>query len=136
MTRTLTIQNEIGQLPVIHEFLQQIADDAKLSESISMNIKLAVEEAVVNVISYAYSGEKNKPIDISVRYEKGQMRITIVDSGIAFDPISNLEPDVTLPLEERPIGGLGTFLYKQLMTEVSYVRSGNKNVLTMIKDIN
>lgn len=136
MKKALTIKNDIKQLPCIYEFLQETAHEAGIEESICMNIRLAVEEAVVNVISYAYPDEKDKNIDISIEQTNGDIIITITDSGIPFDPTAKQDPDILLPLEERPIGGLGTFLVKQLMTDVSYTRSGGKNILTMTKKMN
>lgn len=119
----------------MNDFLDVIIGESGLSESDGINFKLAVEEAVVNIISYAYPKEKKKEIDITVTYDTNRIKTVITDTGIAFDPTAKQAPDTSLPLEERPIGGLGTFLLKQLMTDVSYRRTGNKNVLTMIKDI-
>ena len=135
MKRTLAIKNDIGQLTYLNDFLQQFASEAKLDQPACMNFRLAIEEAVVNVISYAYPGEKDKEITISAEYDAQKIKVEITDSGIAFDPTSKQTPDTSLPLEERPVGGLGIFLVKQLMTEVTYCRSGNKNILTMIKDL-
>jgi anti-sigma regulatory factor (Ser/Thr protein kinase) len=99
-----------------------------------MNLKLAVEEAVVNIISYAYPGKEEESISVSLEHGINHLAVVITDTGIAFDPTGKKEPDLSLPLEERPIGGLGTFLLRQLMTNVSYTRLGNKNILTMIKE--
>ena len=110
MTNTLHIKNELEQLTRLYAFLDQQAGAYELEELQSMQIKLALEEAVTNVILYAYP-------------------------DIGFNPLERQEPDLTLSLEERPIGGLGIYLVKQLMTEVSYSRSAGKNILTMTKDI-
>ena len=123
------------QLTCLNEFLQEFASEASLDGSASINIRLAIEEAVVNIISYAYPGEQDGEIAISAEQDAQRVRVTIADSGIAFDPTTKQAPDISLPLEERPIGGLGTFLFKQLMTEVTYCRSGDKNILTMTKDL-
>lgn len=135
MIRLLTIRNDISQLACLDAFLKQITEEFKLSESVGMHLKLAVEEVVVNIISYAYSGKEDEKIDLSVVYAPERITVTITDSGFPFDPTSKPEPDISLPLEKRPIGGLGTYLMKHLMTKVTYVRSGNKNVLTMIKEM-
>ncbi|MCD8193264.1 MAG: ATP-binding protein, partial [Tannerellaceae bacterium] len=58
-----------------------------------------------------------------------------IDSGISFNPTVKQTPDISLPVSDRPIGGLGIFLVKQIMNEVKYDRIGNKNILTMVKDI-
>ena len=94
-----------------------------------------LEEAVTNVIQYAYPDKKDQDIRIDMSYENKRLTIVITDTGISFNPLERQEPDLTLSLEERPIGGLGIYLVKQLMTEVSYSRSAGKNILTMAKDI-
>ena len=74
-------------------------------------------------------------IGIDMGCDDGLLKIVITDNGIPFNPLETREPDITLPLEERPIGGLGIFLVKQLMTDVRYDRSEGKNRLTMTKEI-
>ena len=76
---------------------------------------------------------KRQGIDMGC--DDGLLKIVITDNGIPFNPLETREPDITLPLEERPIGGLGIFLVKQLMTDVRYDRSEGKNRLTMTKEI-
>ena len=125
MTNTLHIKNELKQLTRLYAFLDQQAGTYELGELQSMQIKLALEEAVTNVIQYAYPDKKDQDIRIDMSYEN--KRLTI--------PLERQEPDLTLSLEERPTGGLGIYLVKQLMTEVSYSRSAGKNILTMAKDI-
>lgn len=134
MTSTLLIKNDPAQLAQLYEFLEQLAESCGISMPQQMEIKLALDEAVTNVIQYAYPGTTGD-IRIDIECENRELKITITDKGIAFNPLENKEPDVTLPLEERPIGGLGIFLVKQLMTDVSYQRSDRYNILKMTKDI-
>ena len=135
MTNTLYIKNELEQLTRLYAFLDRQAGVYKLEELLSMQIKLALEEAVTNVILYAYPDKKDQDIRIDMSCENKRLTIVITDTGIAFNPLERQEPDLTLSLEERPIGGLGIFLVKQLMTEVTYSHSDGKNILTMTKDI-
>ena len=141
MTNTLHIKNELKQLTRLYAFLDQQAGTYELGELQSMQIKLALEEAVTNVIQYAYpdgkkdQDKKDQDIRIDMSYENKRLTIVITDTGISFNPLERQEPDLTLSLEERPTGGLGIYLVKQLMTEVSYSRSAGKNILTMAKDI-
>lgn len=134
MTNTLLIKNDPGQLALLYEFLEQLADSCGISTPQQMEIKLALDEAVTNVIQYAYPGTTGD-IRIDIECDNRKLKITITDKGIPFNPLENKEPDITLPLEERPIGGLGIFLVKQLMADVSYQRSDGYNILTMTKDI-
>lgn len=135
MTNTLYIKNELEQLTRLYVFLEQQAGVYKLEELQSMQIKLALEEAVTNVILYAYPDKKDQDIRIDMSYEDKRLTIVITDTGLDFNPLERQEPDLTLSLEERPVGGLGIYLVKQLMTEVTYKRSAGKNILTMTKDI-
>ena len=135
MTNTLYIKNELEQLTRLYAFLEQQAGVYKLEELQSMQIKLALEEAVTTVILYAYPDKKDQDIRIDMSYEDKRLTIVITDTGLDFNPLERQEPDLTLSLEERPVGGLGIYLVKQLMTEVTYKRSAGKNILTMTKDI-
>lgn len=135
MTNTLYIKNELGQLARLYAFLDQQAEAYELEDLLLMQIKLALEEAVTNVIQYAYPEKEDQDIRIDMNYKNRRLTIVITDTGIAFNPLARQEPDLTLSLEERPIGGLGIYLVKQLMTEVTYNRSDGKNILTMTKDI-
>ncbi|WP_298547184.1 ATP-binding protein [uncultured Parabacteroides sp.] len=135
MANTLHIKNELEQLTRLYEFLDRQAGIYGLEELQSMQIKLALEEAVTNVILYAYPDKKDQDIRIDMSCENKRLTIVITDTGIAFNPLERQEPDLTLSLEERPIGGLGIYLVKQLMTGVTYSHSDGKNILTMTKDI-
>lgn len=135
MINTLHIKNELEQLTRLYEFLDLQASTYGLEEQLSMQIKLALEEVVTNVILYAYSDKKDQDIRIDMNYRDELLTIVITDNGTAFNPLEMKEPDISLPPEERPIGGLGIYLVKQLMTEVIYTRSSGKNILTMTKDI-
>ncbi|MBC8616186.1 MULTISPECIES: ATP-binding protein [Parabacteroides] len=135
MINTLHIKNELEQLTRLYEFLDLHASAYGLEEQLTMQIKLALEEVVTNVILYAYPDKKDQDIRIDMNYGNKQLTIVITDKGTPFNPLEMKEPDITLPPEERPIGGLGIYLVKQLMTEVTYSRSSGKNILTMTKDI-
>jgi anti-sigma regulatory factor (Ser/Thr protein kinase) len=74
-------------------------------------------------------------VDIEVTADQEWMTFVITDTGIAFDPTTKEDADTTLSAEERPIGGLGIFLVRQLMDDINYNREGNKNVLTLRKKL-
>ncbi|HOW35084.1 MAG TPA: SpoIIE family protein phosphatase [Candidatus Omnitrophota bacterium] len=95
-------------------------------------IQIACEEALVNVINYAYPG-KDGELAVTYVNQDNCFEIEIIDSGIPFDPLSLPEPDIHAPLEERKIGGLGIFMMRKIMDEVRYRRENGKNVLTLVK---
>lgn len=136
MQKTLTIKNDIRQLTHVERFVREAADLFGLSEPLVGNLNLVLEEAVSNIIFYAYEGEeKEEEIDLSLCYEKPYLVIRLSDKGCPFDPTARQDPDISLTAEERPIGGLGIFLIKKMMDEVSYQRAGDKNVLILKKKI-
>ncbi len=132
----LTLPAVLKNLDPLMAFITDAAKNRGFDEKKLFHIKLAAEEILVNVINYAYRGE---PGDIEVRVdfrEDESLVVEIVDRGIAFDPLSLPEPDINAPMEKRRIGGLGIFLVRKLMDEVSYRREEERNILTFIKKKN
>lgn len=131
----LVMRNDIQQIPTLAEWV----DSLDIPEELNMPINLALEEAVSNVMLYAYPNT-NSGIVI-VEFARSQdndgehILFTISDSGIPFDPTQQKEADITLSAEERAIGGLGIHLVRQLMDQLIYRREDEKNVLTLIKKI-
>ena len=133
----IVMRNDIQQIPTLSEWI----DGLGVPDALNMPINLALEEAVSNVMLYAYPDKKNEQVFVEfvkMMDEDGQSEqliFTISDSGIPFDPTQQKEADTTLSAEERPIGGLGIFLVNQLMDSVSYRREENKNILTLVKRV-
>jgi sigma-B regulation protein RsbU (phosphoserine phosphatase) len=100
-----------------------------------MSLNLALEEAVTNIILYAYPKGSDGLVDIEAVLREHSIEFIITDSGVPFDPTAAPDADITLPAEERSIGGLGIYIVRQIMDEVRYQRLDDKNVLTMIKNI-
>ena len=124
---SLVMRNDIQQIPTLAEWVETLPIPAELN----MPINLALEEAVTNVMLYAYP---SGPGRVLVEFTP-PMTFTITDSGIPFDPTQKEDADISLSAEERPIGGLGIFLVRQIMDEVSYERKDNKNILTLVKNL-
>jgi sigma-B regulation protein RsbU (phosphoserine phosphatase) len=100
-----------------------------------MKMNLALEEAVVNVIDYAYPEGTQGDINIEAKANDLRLKFIITDSGTPFDPTAQKEMDTTLSAEERPIGGLGIHLVRQIMDSINYERVNDKNVLTLRKNL-
>jgi sigma-B regulation protein RsbU (phosphoserine phosphatase) len=96
---------------------------------------LAVEEAVVNVMSYAYPIGTKGDVTVQAKATGQWLKFIIIDQGKAFDPTLKGEADTTLNAEERPIGGLGIYLVRQLMDSINYERVDGHNVLTLRKKL-
>ncbi|MCQ2271193.1 MAG: ATP-binding protein [Bacteroidales bacterium] len=113
----------------IVEFLMT-SPDIPNDESLQFKIRLSVEETVENVVCYAYNNGLGY-IEVETSLENGVLSIMLKDSGKPFNPLNAPDPNVSLALEDRPIGGLGIFLCKQMMDEVNYEYVDNCNILTM-----
>lgn len=132
----LTLTNKIEEIGKLEPFIEQIGERLSLALDLVFNLNLVLEEAVSNVINYAYPQQEGKEINIQASLMKDNLIFVITDSGVAFDPTLVPEADITLSAEERPIGGLGIFIIKQIMNEVNYQRIDGKNVFTLKKFIN
>ena len=110
--------------------------DIPQDSSLRFKIRLSVEEAVENVVRYAYEGGVGW-IEVGTGLDPEGVMLTILlkDAGVPFNPLDKPDPDVTLSAEERQIGGLGIFLCKKLMDHIEYKYEDGCNVLTMTKKI-
>lgn len=122
-----------GKTGEIIQALMQ-SEDMTQDPALQFKIQLCIEEAVENVVRYAYEGG-NGYIEVGTELQDGMLTITLKDSGIPFNPLAKPDPDVTMSVEDRPIGGLGIFLCKQLMDEISYEFKDGSNILTMKKKV-
>jgi serine/threonine-protein kinase RsbW len=132
-TEHFIIENRIEEIPVLAEKIERLAEEEKLSDELTMNINLVLEEALSNIIYYAFSDNKKHLINILLSVEDKKLTIKITDDGTPFDPTLHKEPDISLPVEEREIGGLGILLISKIMDTVKYSRDKNLNILTLTK---
>ena len=133
MQHSITLNNDIEQVPQLAEFVDMVCEEVGFDLSVAIQMNLAIEEAVVNVMSYAYPAGTVGNVNIEAQANDERLKFTITDSGIPFDPTAKAEVDTTLSAEERPIGGLGIHLVRQLMDSINYERIDGKNVLTLRK---
>ena len=131
--RHLILHNDIREIPQLATFMETIATETDMDSSLAMNLNLALEEAVSNVILYAYPPGSDGLVDVEAFIREDRIDFIISDSGSPFDPTSVADPDVTLDVKDRPIGGLGIYLVKSIMDHVSYARLEGKNILSMTK---
>ena len=124
--------NNIERIPTLARWI----DGLQVPEHLNMPINLALEEAVTNVMLYAYPNKTDGQIWVESWRWNDAIYFCISDSGIPFDPTAQADPDITLSAEERAIGGLGIHLVKQLMDEIEYRREDNRNILTLMKKLN
>lgn len=133
--KILKIENDISSIKKLNQFVDDLNEEKQFSPEFSMQLKLAVEEVVSNVINYGYPNRKNDEIEISFIISDKNVRIEIKDHGIEFDLTKIEEADTDSSVEERPIGGLGIFLVRQLTDEIVYKREKDTNILILTKKI-
>jgi serine phosphatase RsbU (regulator of sigma subunit)/anti-sigma regulatory factor (Ser/Thr protein kinase) len=131
----ITLVNKESEVTRLGSFVKDFLAPMDLDKKLASGLRLALEEAVVNVIDYAYPAGEQGEILINADTNGHEVRFTITDSGYPFDPTTVLKPDTTLDAQNRPIGGLGIFLSRKLMDSISYNRIGAKNVLSLTKFI-
>ena len=135
MQHSITLTNDIQQVPQLADFVDMVCEEVGMDMAIAIQMNLAMEEAVVNVMDYAYPTGTVGNVTIEAESDDDQLQFTIIDSGTPFDPTAKEEVDTTLSAEERPIGGLGIHLVRQLMDSINYERIDGKNILTLRKKI-
>ena len=130
---TLTLINKVSEITKLNTFVKSATTALNMENELANRIKLAVEEAVTNIIDYAYPVDTEGTINVTIEADKESLRFILTDSGAEFDPTRVSKADTTLTVDERPIGGLGVFLVRNLMDSINYERVDGKNVLRMEK---
>ena len=136
MEKKLVIKNDISEISKLATFIGELSEELDFTPELNFNLNLVLEEAVSNVILYAYGKEEQKEISLVAYLSDNNLVFVLTDSGMEFDPTKVPDADVTLSAEEREIGGLGIYLIRQIMNTVEYQRIDGKNVLTMRKELN
>lgn len=123
-------------LPVTHDAAQLVAAQWELfaaSERLPSKVSFAADHALTEHIQNLVDHARAHQLTVTFQAQQGQLLLTILDDGIAYNPLEAPEPDLSLPLEQRPIGGLGVHLMRKLMDTVHYERREGKNRLEMVK---
>ncbi|MDR2646048.1 MAG: ATP-binding protein [Holosporaceae bacterium] len=125
----IIVKNNINEISRVCDIVRKFCEEHNVSNEKCHDITLILDEIITNIVNYAYPD--NKEHELSVDIDKIGVHITLrlVDSGIAFDPLAQADPDVESSLEERKVGGLGIFIAKQLSDELKYSRINGQNQL-------
>ena len=126
----LTLAAEFANLTPLKEFIVLQAERHGVGPGQCLRIEVAFDDLLANVISYAYPAGGG-PVTVACDGDGSGFRLTIIDQGEPFDPLSVSDPDPDLRLEDREIGGLGVFLARQMAEELRYERRSDQNVLTI-----
>ena len=133
--RRLVIHNDVKHISKLADFVEFIAKEDKLDTGTAHSINLALEEAVTNVVLYAYPKGYDGLVYIEANRVNDSLNFVVSDFGKEFDPLSMPDADTTLSAADRPIGGLGIHLVRTIMDDVRYKRSEGRNILTMTKKL-
>ena len=133
----IKVDAEIANLDQVLDFIEEKLDGTGCTMKDLMQIKVAAEEIFTNIANYAYGPNKGfAKVKVEVDDDSRYAVLTFVDAGIAYDPLKKGDPDTTLSAEEREIGGLGIFLTKKFMDEVTYEYSEGHNILKLKRFFN
>jgi anti-sigma regulatory factor (Ser/Thr protein kinase) len=129
--RRTTVSGDAAQLPVLVAFLQQFWSDHSLPAPEAFPFELSLEEIFMNVAMHGVTATHRPQVEVCLKHADGGVILTITDDGPAFDPLQAPPPDLEADLEDRPVGGLGIHLVREMMDEVTYQRLDGRNLLRM-----
>jgi serine/threonine-protein kinase RsbW len=135
MNKKLIIKNHVGELERVNKFIEEIGEELGLDMELLMNLNLVMEEMVSNVIFYAYPEGKTADIELVAESNGKELTFMLSDQGKEFDPTAKEDADPDVNPMDREIGGMGIFIVKNIMNQVTYQRLEGKNLLTMKKEI-
>ncbi len=130
---SLKVKSDREELDGITAAVEALSADEAWSTDLLFRINLVIEELVLNIIDYGYD-DNDQEIELNFKSDANSVTIDITDEGRAFDPLNDApEPDIDSPLEERHVGGLGVYLARTMMDELTYRRENSRNHLTLVK---
>ena len=125
-----------GSKDKVTEFVNEVLEEKDCPLKVQMQLDVAIDEIFGNIAYYAYGkGSGNATIQIEMEDNPPKITLIFIDQGIPYNPLENKDPDITLDIEDREIGGLGIFLVKKTMDELSYEYVDGQNILTMKKEL-
>ncbi len=133
--QSIMITNDLENVSKLENFVESVCQTANFNNETTMQINLAIEEAVVNVINYAYPKGTNGMINLVAQTDDTKLKFIISDKGKAFDPTAQKDIDTDMPLDDRTVGGLGIHLIRNIMDSINYERVDGVNILTLRKKI-
>ena len=134
--KELTIAAKVENLEVVTDFVNEQLEALDCPMKAQMQIDIAIDELFSNIAHYAYNPDVGEAtVRVEVSEDPLSVIITFIDNGVAYNPLEKADPDITLSLEERQIGGLGIFMVKKTMDQISYEYRDGKNILTIRKNI-
>jgi anti-sigma regulatory factor (Ser/Thr protein kinase) len=132
---SIVVVNERREIPRIGERFEQFGSACGLEPDDVASVNLAIDELVSNVINHAFDDTDRHEIQLTVSVDGDLLTLSIDDEGKAFNPLEAPLPDLDLPIEKRPVGGLGIFLVKSIADTLAYRRENGHNIVTLTKKL-
>ena len=134
--KELTVTATVENIEVVTDFVNEQLEAFDCPMRAQMQIDIAIDELFGNIAHYAYNPDVGEAtVRIDVTEDPLAVVITFVDNGVPYDPLAKSDPDVTLSAEDREIGGLGIFMVKKTMDEITYEYKDGQNILTIKKNL-
>ncbi len=134
--KELTINAAVENIPQVTAFVDGQLEELGCPVKAQMQIDIAIDELFGNIAHYAYHpGEGPATVRVEVCQKPLSVSITFIDQGMPYDPLAKADPDVTLAAQEREVGGLGIYMVKKSMDEITYEYKDGRNILKIKKEI-
>ena len=134
--KELTISATVENIEVVTDFVNEQLESFDCPMKAQMQIDIAIDELFGNIAHYAYNPEVgDATVRVEVKDDPLAVVITFIDKGVPYDPLKKADPNTNLSAEEREIGGLGIYMVKKSMDEISYEYKDGQNILTILKNI-
>ena len=134
--KELTVEAKIENIEAVTDFVNEQLEALDCPMKAQMQIDIAIDELFGNIAHYAYNPEIGKAtVRVEVTQDPLAVVITFIDNGVPYDPLAKTDPDTTLSAEEREIGGLGIYMVKKSMDEITYDYKDGQNILKIKKRI-
>ena len=135
--KELNIAATIENIETVTDFVNEQLEAYDCPMRAQMQIAVAIDELFSNIARYAYNPEIGEAtVQVAVTEDPLSVIITFIDKGVPYDPLKKEDPDITLSLEDRPIGGLGIYMVKKTMDDITYEYKDGKNILAIKKNLN
>jgi anti-sigma regulatory factor (Ser/Thr protein kinase) len=131
----LTILNRVDEIGRAQDALERFTAQSGCSGRTLHQVQLALEEHLTNILNYAFVDQAEHRVTIRAQLEANRLDIEIVDDGRPFNPLEYAAPDLSAPIEKRPLGGLGIYMLRKSVDSVEYRREGNRNILALSKQL-
>jgi serine/threonine-protein kinase RsbW len=133
---SIVLVNQKSEIQRLSRFVERFGEAHRLSTDETLDINLILDEVVINIIVHGCDDEHGHEIHVQLALDADTLTIQVDDDGVPFNPVEAPPPNLDLPIEERPVGGLGIHIVRSLVDTIDHRRDDGRNVLTMTKKMN